>query len=148
MKSHADQKSYVRIPDMKKGDWVLLRQKKQNKFSTPYEVKPYVVDEVKGSRITASNSLHQVTRHVNLFKKIPRVESDELWEATGEESVLSRIAGATLTPRRPETIPEVEGPAPQPEDRPAPAEARQQPAHSSGEAEDAGYTTAQHESTE
>jgi hypothetical protein len=77
MKQHADNKAYVKTPDIKEGDRVLVKQKKTNKLSTAYEVEPYTVDQVNGSQITASNHIHQVTRHVNLFKKLIQKEEEE-----------------------------------------------------------------------
>ena len=50
-----DKKTTVKLSNIKVGDQVLLKQTKVNKFSTPYEVEPYTVNEVKGSQITASN---------------------------------------------------------------------------------------------
>ena len=77
MKTNADEKANVREADIHVGDQVLLKQKKQNKFSTPYEVEPYTVELVKGSQITASNKSHQVVRHANMFKKLHSTEERE-----------------------------------------------------------------------
>ena len=90
MKTRADSKRNVKVPSIKTGDQVLLRQKKVNKFSTPYEVEPYTVEQVKGSQITATNSIHQVTRHVNLFKRLrSREEEEEEEESEYPEEVTS-----------------------------------------------------------
>ena len=67
MKLNADKKTTVRLSNIKVGDQVLLKQTKVNKFTTPYEVEPYTVNEVKWSQITASNRIHQVT--LNHFAK-------------------------------------------------------------------------------
>ena len=78
MKAQADKHSRVRQSDFQVGDRVLLKQKKRDKLTTAYETVPYTVEEVKGSQITASNQIHRVCRHANLFKKLPgRVLVDE-----------------------------------------------------------------------
>ena len=78
MKANADNKATVRIPDIQEGDRrVLLKQKKLNKLTTPYEIEPYLVSHVNGRQITAQNRLHQVTRHVNLFKKLLKTHTED-----------------------------------------------------------------------
>ena len=76
------------MPDIKCGDRVLLKQKKTNKLSTPYEIEPYTVDQVNGSQITATNDIHQVTRHVNLFKKLYSREKEEEEVEHADEDVM------------------------------------------------------------
>ena len=49
-----------------------MKQHKQNKFSTPYNPKPFLVQETKGSMITASNGSDTVTRNSSHFKVVPK----------------------------------------------------------------------------
>ena len=72
MKTQADSHPKVKQSDFRVGDKVLLKQRKRDKLTTSYETVPYTVEEVKGSQVTASNHIHQVCRHANLFKKLPR----------------------------------------------------------------------------
>ena len=72
MKQNADKKATIKWSNLTVGERVLVKQRKLNKLTTPYEGEPYTVDEVRGSQITASNRIHQVTGHVNMFKRIPR----------------------------------------------------------------------------
>lgn len=71
MKSYADSKARAQESSIKPGQVVLLRQRKQNKFSTPFNPKPLLVKEKKGSMVTASNGAKTVTRNSSLFKVIP-----------------------------------------------------------------------------
>jgi hypothetical protein len=71
MKKHADKKAYVRESGIQPGDRLLVAQKKINKLTTPYAATPYTATSVTGSMVTASNGTHSITRHVNLFKKMP-----------------------------------------------------------------------------
>jgi hypothetical protein len=71
MKKHADKKAYVRESGIQPGDRLLVAQKKINKLTTPYAATPYTATSVQGSMVTASNGTHTITRHVNLFKRIP-----------------------------------------------------------------------------
>ena len=49
-----------------------MTQHKQNKFSTPYNPKPFLVQETKGSMITASNGSDTVRRNSSHFKVVPK----------------------------------------------------------------------------
>ena len=53
------------------GDTVLVRQRKRNKFTTPYDPSPLVVIQRKGCMITAENASKRITRNVSFFKLIP-----------------------------------------------------------------------------
>ena len=70
MKRHADEKSHVKVSDIKVGDTVLIRQKKQNKFSTKFDPSPFYVVRRKGTMITAVRNRKYVSRNVSHFKKI------------------------------------------------------------------------------
>jgi hypothetical protein len=102
MKQNADGRGRVQLPSIKPGDQVLLKQTKRNKLTTAYETTPYTVVEVKGSQITAANDIHQVTRHVNLFKKLPPITTEldlasEQGPVTNEGPPTSPAAPAEIT---------------------------------------------------
>ena len=65
------------------GDYVLVRQDKQNKLTPNFNKTPYVVTHKTHSRVTARNSNgHTITRNVSQFKQIPKpkathVETDD-----------------------------------------------------------------------
>ena len=87
MKIYADLKAHAEEREIKPGEVVLMRQPKKNKFSTPYNPKPFVVEEKKGSMVTASNGSQTVTRNSSQFKVIPKnlAESQENREKKDEE---------------------------------------------------------------
>ena len=72
MKGYADLKAHAREREIKPGEVVLVRQPKQNKLSTPYNPKPFIVKEIKGTMVTASNGSQTVTRNSSQFKVIPK----------------------------------------------------------------------------
>ena len=72
MKIYADLKAHAREREIKPGEVVLMRQPKKNKLSTPYHPKPFVVEEKKGSMVTASNGSQTVTRNSSQFKVLPK----------------------------------------------------------------------------
>ena len=72
MKIYADQKGNAQERKITPGEVVLMKQHKQNKLSTPYNPKPFVVKETKGSMITASNGSDTVTRNSSHFKVVPK----------------------------------------------------------------------------
>ena len=71
MKIYADQKGNAQERKITPGEVVLMKHK-QNKLSTPYNPKPFVVKETKGSMITASNGSDTVTRNSSHFKVVPK----------------------------------------------------------------------------
>ena len=61
----------MRESNIKLGDTVLVKQPKANKLSTPFNPVPFVVEEKKGSMITASDGHKTVTRNSSMFKVVP-----------------------------------------------------------------------------
>ena len=70
MKENADKKSGAKERDIQIGDFVLIRQKRRNKFSSNFDPKPYRVVKVKGTAITAMRNGHYVTRNISFYKRI------------------------------------------------------------------------------
>ncbi|PFX30270.1 hypothetical protein AWC38_SpisGene4973 [Stylophora pistillata] len=71
MKVYADLKAHAQEREIKPGE-VVLRQPKQNKLSTPYNPKLFIVEEQKGTMVTASNGSRTVTRNSSQFKVTPK----------------------------------------------------------------------------
>ena len=77
-KMYADKHRHTQPSKIKVGDTVLVKQKKQNKFSTIFAATPYTVVSVKGSKVVAENDNHRTTRNVTFIKTIPsRIGTDE-----------------------------------------------------------------------
>ena len=74
MKKYADKSRNVSTHDIRSGDTVLVKQPRRNKFSTPFEATPYIVETVKGSMITARRTTdrRRVTRNSSHYKKIQK----------------------------------------------------------------------------
>ena len=70
MKQNADKRSQARNANILVGDTVLLRQKKQNKWSTRFDPVPFQVVRRKGCMVTVSRNGRFVTRNISLFKKV------------------------------------------------------------------------------
>ena len=81
MKEYADRKAYVKPSHISKGDAVLVKRDPSHKKSTtPYDPKPYIVTECKGSMITASQSDKRITRNSSFFEPVKEelvVDTDE-----------------------------------------------------------------------
>ena len=61
------------------GDYVLVRQDKQNKLTLNFNKTPYVVTHETHSRVTARNSNgHTITRNVSQFKQIPKPKTTDV----------------------------------------------------------------------
>ena len=70
MKENADTKRRAKHSTIQIGDIVLLRQRKQNKFSMKFDPSPYWVTHKKGTMLTATRNGRSVTRNTSLFKKV------------------------------------------------------------------------------
>ena len=68
MKTYADERTKAKSSDIKIGDTVLARQRKQNKFSTRFDPVPFQVVRIKGTMITARRNEKYITRNVSQFK--------------------------------------------------------------------------------
>ena len=70
MKQYVDQRRRPKDTTIHIGDSVLLRQKKQSKFTTRFDPTPFKVTCMKGTMITAMRNGKYVTRNASLFKKV------------------------------------------------------------------------------
>ena len=72
MKMYAERRRNVQPRDIQGGDTVLVKQRKQNKLSTPYDPVPHTVETTKGSMITARRTSdgHCITRNSSHLKKL------------------------------------------------------------------------------
>jgi hypothetical protein len=65
MKQYADDKSGARENDLEVGDYVLVKQNKTNKLSTPCNPNPMEVVNKKGTMITVRNDHREITRNAS-----------------------------------------------------------------------------------
>ena len=72
IKIYADQRANAQKRKIKPGETVLMKQPKQNKLSTPFNPKPFIVEEMKGSMITVSNGPETVARNSSNSKVVPK----------------------------------------------------------------------------
>ena len=56
-----DTRNHATLSDIKTGDFVLLKQQKQNKLSTPFNPTPIIVTDTKGSMVTSQSTTHPST---------------------------------------------------------------------------------------
>ena len=68
MKSYADLRRKVTKNNTEIGDSVFIRQRKMNKFSTPYSAVPLTVTDKRHSMITAENAQRRITRNASFLK--------------------------------------------------------------------------------
>ena len=104
MKGYADRKACAKPSDITQGDVVLIKQKKQNKLSTPFSARPYQVQERKGSMVTAERQGHKVTRNSSFFRKVnipmdtPAEEPEEDPEPVLQEEIMHPPVCPPVTP--------------------------------------------------
>ena len=86
-KQYADRRRRTKPSDLKVGDFVLVKQDRQNKLTATFSETPYTVTERNNSRVTATNKQgHTVTRNVSHFKRIAMPtghENDDVHQETG-----------------------------------------------------------------
>lgn len=70
MKDYADSRRNARPSKLQNGDTVLVQQDKTNKFTTPFDPRPYEIIKKKGSMVTAKREDREVTRNASHFKSV------------------------------------------------------------------------------
>ena len=93
-KVYADCQRKARESEIREGDKVLLRQKKENKLSTPYKQSPFTVIEKNGSNVLVVADGVQYRRNVTHVKKYFEGDYDVLL-ATGKSTDDSEAQRAT-----------------------------------------------------
>ena len=76
MKRYADAKSRAKPSKIAVNDSVLVRQRKQNKLSTPFDPSPFHVVRKKGTMITACRNGKYITRNASHFKVVDMVHQE------------------------------------------------------------------------
>lgn len=75
-KQYADRRNNAEHKQLKKGDKVLIKHEgRKNKLSTPYNPNPFIIEQTKGSMITAKSNQKSITRNASFFKKLPNETS-------------------------------------------------------------------------
>ena len=86
MKGYADKVRNASHHNIASGDTVLVRQQRRNKFSTPFEPIPYIVERVKGTMIMAKRTIDQrrITRNSSHYKKVGKAPDFVQMEQTDD----------------------------------------------------------------
>ena len=93
-KHYTDQKRKTKMHNFKIGEIVIIRQKRQNKFSTMYDQIKYVITNIKGSMITVkADDGRQFSRNAERFKRF-HVERNQ--EITNFKDITSRDSTPTI----------------------------------------------------
>ena len=85
-KEYCDKRNHTKKSEIKIGDQVLVRQQKKINLISRYSTNPYTVTEIKkGSRITAQNQKHNITRNKSFFKGAANVKDNESEDSESED---------------------------------------------------------------
>ena len=86
MKEKADKTRKAKSSTIKVGDAVLVKQRKQNKFSTRFDPNPFRVVKKNGTMITAHRNDMSITRNASHFKQVdPSLFHDQSEEEDDED---------------------------------------------------------------
>ena len=108
MKKHADNKRYIRPSTVKEGDTVIVkRDDSKKKSDTPYDPRPHIVVEKKGSMVTAQDDDGvPVTRNSSFFKSVPvAAEENTTTEARKDPADVTSTPDTADAPVQPEAPP-------------------------------------------
>ena len=75
MKTYADVRNRAKLSDISIGDFMMLKQRRSNKFTTNFNVKPYKVVDRKGNMVIIESNGKTYMRNVTFVKKIPNQHS-------------------------------------------------------------------------
>ena len=90
-KAYADKRFHCKPSSIKKGDFVILKQKKKNKLSANFSSTFYLVKERQGPVVILLHNGKEIMRNIHLIKKVPKSvvdiheEDDELECSTDEQ---------------------------------------------------------------
>ena len=70
MKQYADMKRKAKDSTIQVGDTVLVRQRKDSKFTSKFDPRPFKVVRKKGTMVTANRNGKFITRNTSMFKKV------------------------------------------------------------------------------
>ena len=93
MKESADTKRRARTSSIAIGQTVLVRQRKENKFSTWFDTWPFKVVRKSGTMVTTYRNRKYITRNISLFKAVDKrmrkenEEKDELDDLSDDEDI-------------------------------------------------------------
>ena len=68
MKEYHDKRTNAKERTFNIGDTALAKQQKKNELSIRFNTNIYTVKHVKGTMITATSGIHNITRNVSFFK--------------------------------------------------------------------------------
>ena len=115
MKMYADNHSNVKNSNFQLDDTVLVKQKKVNKLTPPFDPNPMIIIAIKGSMITAKSrkTNKEITRNSSFFKKINDCQDTEfeIFDEEDNSEIVDNVVGEnrrviptadenTLVPRR------------------------------------------------
>ena len=105
MKVYADAKSRAKPSEIAISDLVLVRQRKQNKLSTPFDPSPFRVVRKKGTMITACRNGKYITRNASHFKLVDPMFRDtaDAEEDEDDEMLEAREQSTRNTHQNPES---------------------------------------------
>lgn len=109
------------------GDMVLVRQKRQNKTTPPFDPVPYVVERRHGTQVTARRPGHMITRNVSFFKQIPKRLHPERKEEEEEFDDIPVIPSGSEDDNTSQVEPRIDNDTCQPEGEPDANQIRRYP---------------------
>ena len=92
-KEKLDEKRRTKEHTIKKGDLVLVKQQQRNKLSTPYDPTRHIVENVKGSMVTATKAKMKTTLNSSFFTrgKFRSIKSEEENDPDVDEPEIEEI---------------------------------------------------------
>ena len=88
-KVYSDKKRNTRHLHLRVGDSVLLKQRKENKLTAPFNYKPGIIVQKKGSMITVRHQGKLVTRDVSHFKPLGKMRENKSKNHENEQNTRS-----------------------------------------------------------
>ena len=98
-----NKKKNVKPSTISQGEYVLVKQKKENKLSTNYNAQPWKVENRKGPKVMLVRNGERITRNVNDLIRIP-FNSDVASDQSDEDSENSNETDVTESDIEPEKI--------------------------------------------
>ena len=86
MKRYADRKRHAKSRAIVPGNALLVRQRKRDKLTSPFDHRPYTVIQKKGTMITAQRGDRNITKNSSHFKHV-KLETTVIVESDNDENI-------------------------------------------------------------
>ncbi len=90
-RTYANRRRNVKSSNINIGDTVMVKETERRKLTPKFKIIPYIVIRKDGTKITAENEHHTITRNSSFFKKIPNRKYEDIDDDDDEYKIVRNM---------------------------------------------------------